>query len=76
MIEGKARKVKAEVKRFDFSGHSGRRELFEMVKGMRGNPKVWTVHGEHDTCIRFAEEINSSIGLEAYAPLAGESIQV
>jgi predicted metal-dependent RNase len=43
---------------------------------MRGNPKVWTVHGEHDTCIRFAEEINSSIGLEAYAPLAGESIQV
>ncbi len=76
MIDGKAKKVKAEVKRFDFSGHSGRRELFDMVEGMRGNPKVWTVHGDDDTCLRFADEIRSSVGLEAYAPVAGDSIIV
>ncbi|MCS7142078.1 MAG: MBL fold metallo-hydrolase [Candidatus Nitrosocaldus sp.] len=75
VIDGKPRRVSAEVRRFDFSGHSGRRELFSMIRGIKGSPRVWTVHGDDDTCTRFAEEIRG-MGLQAYAPLAGESVDV
>ncbi len=76
LIEGEARRVRAEVRRFDFSGHSGRRELFEMVSSFSRDAKVLTVHGDHDACIRFADEIGREFGLNAYAPLAGEYVEL
>ena len=76
IVKGKIRKVNAEIRQFDFSGHSGRHELFDMIKGIEGNPKVLTIHGDDDSCIRFAEEIRSIIGLDAYAPTAGDVIEV
>ncbi len=60
-------KVTAEVKRFEFSGHSDRTELFEMIKGIRGNPKVLTVHGDSESCEVFAREIKEKFGLDAHA---------
>ncbi|MEE9563689.1 MAG: MBL fold metallo-hydrolase, partial [Nitrosopumilaceae archaeon] len=50
-------KVAAEVKQFEFSGHGDRNDLLEFVKNIKGNPKVLTVHGDSDSCIKFAEEI-------------------
>lgn len=76
IIDGEARSVKAEVRRFDFSGHSGRKELFEMIGSFSSGAKVITVHGDNEACTRFAEEISKSLGLYAYAPSAGEHIQV
>ncbi len=76
IVKGKIRKVNAEIRQFDFSGHSGRHELFKMIKSVKGNPKVLTIHGDNDSCIRFAEEIRSIIGLDAHAPLAGEVIEI
>ncbi|GIU71090.1 MAG: mRNA 3'-end processing factor [Candidatus Nitrosocaldaceae archaeon] len=76
IIKGKIRKVNAEIRQFDFSGHSGRHELFDMLKSIKGNPKVLTIHGDGDACIKFAEEIRSIIGLEAHAPVTGESIEI
>ncbi len=76
IIKGKIKHVKAEIRQFDFSGHSGRHELFDMLKNIQGNPKVLTIHGDNESCIRFAEEINDIIGLEAYAPNTGESISL
>lgn len=76
VIEGKVRKVKAEIQRFEFSGHSGRSDLFDMLDKMNGNPKVLTVHGDGDACIKFAEEIKEKFGFDAHAPDAGETVTV
>ncbi|MCY4491559.1 MAG: MBL fold metallo-hydrolase [Thaumarchaeota archaeon] len=73
---GKDLNVEAEVKQFQFSGHSGRSEMFEFIKGIRGNPKVLTVHGDEISCQKFAEEINQEFGLDAHAPSVGETISV
>ncbi len=73
---GKELRVTAEVKQFEFSGHSDRNELFELVKRIPGSPKVLTVHGDHNSCTKFAEEIHEKFGLEAYAPMTNEIIDV
>lgn len=76
LINGKAVPVKAEVRRFDFSGHSGRAELFEMLSKIKGKPKVYTIHGDGETCDVFAKEIEQRFGFEATAPNVGEKIVV
>ena len=75
-IEGKVRKVKAEIRQFEFSGHSGRNDLFEMISRIKGNPRVLTVHGDGEACVRFAEEIHEKFGFEAHAPDTGETVTV
>src|SRR3989337_468171 len=69
-------KVTAEVRQFEFSGHADRNDLFEMIKNLKGNPKVLTVHGDNESCIKFAEEIHERFGLEAYSPQVNETISV
>jgi putative mRNA 3-end processing factor len=76
LVNGKPTHVKAEIKRFDFSGHSGRKELFNFISRIKGSPKIWTVHGEPESCVKFAEEIRNQFGLDAKAPNLGESISV
>jgi len=71
LINGKPQKVKAEVRNFDFSSHSGRSEFLEMLKKMKGSPKVFTMHGEEENCIQFAKDIKDKFGLDATAPRAG-----
>jgi putative mRNA 3-end processing factor len=71
LINGKPQKVKAEVRNFNFSSHSGRSELFDMIKRIKGNPKVFTMHGEEENCIGFAKDIKEKFGLDAVAPKAG-----
>jgi len=73
---GKDVKVTAEVKQFEFSGHADRNELFDMIKKIKGNPKVLTVHGDSESCDMFAQEIHEKFGLEAYAPAVNETITV
>lgn len=73
---GRDLKVTAEVKQFEFSGHADRNDLFNLVKNIKGNPKVLTVHGDSDSCIKFAEEIRERFGLDAHAPGANEIIEV
>ena len=73
---GKDLNVKAEVKQFEFSGHADRNELFEMIKKIKGNPKVLTVHGDSESCEMFAREIHEKFGLEAHAPAIDEEILV
>ncbi|MGQ9468908.1 MAG: MBL fold metallo-hydrolase [Nitrososphaerales archaeon] len=73
IINGKPKRVKAEVRTFDFSSHGGRKELFEMFKKIKGSPKVYTVHGEKESCIKFAEELRNEFGLDAVAPKTGDT---
>jgi putative mRNA 3-end processing factor len=72
VIDGKMRKIKAQVKRFDFSSHSGASELKETVKEVEGNPTVYTVHGAEGNCEKFAKWIKEEVGLKAVAPKTGE----
>ena len=69
-------KVAAEVRQFQFSGHADRNDLFDLIKNMKGNPKVVTVHGDDESCTKFAEEIHEKFGLEAYSPKVDETISV
>ena len=76
LVEGKEMKIKASVKQFQFSGHADRDSLFEMIKSIKGNPRVLTVHGDNESCIKFAEEIQEKFGLNASTAKLGEEISV
>jgi putative mRNA 3-end processing factor len=76
IINGKTVKVKAEIRRFDFSGHAGRSELFELFGKIKGEPKVYAVHGDGDSCEIFAREIHEKYGFECTAPANGDTIIV
>jgi len=73
---GKDVNVTAEVKQFEFSGHADKKELFDMMKKIKGNPKVLTVHGDSESCELFAQEIHEKFGFEAHAPSVDETISV
>lgn len=73
---GKELNVSAQVKQFEFSGHSDRKELFDMIKKIQGNPKVLTVHGDSESCEVFAQQIHEKFGLVAIAPKVNETIPV
>lgn len=73
---GKEKKSDAQVRQFEFSGHSDRDALFDLVKSIKGNPKVLTVHGDGQSCTKFAEEIHERFGFEAHAPKMGDTITI
>jgi len=64
--------VKMFVKKFDFSSHASRSELFEFVKKVRPK-KVFCVHG--DKTNNFADELQAC-GFDAVAPSQDESFTV
>lgn len=76
MVQGRERKADAQVRQFEFSGHSDRDALFDLVKSIKGNPKVLTVHGDGQSCMRFAEEIHERFGFDAHAPKMGDTITI
>jgi putative mRNA 3-end processing factor len=75
-VRGKEYKAEADVRQFEFSGHADRTSLFDLIKRIEGNPKVLTVHGDNESCTKFAEEIHEKFGFEAHAPTAGELVIV
>ncbi len=75
-IRGRDVKTEADVKQFEFSGHADRKDLFEVIKKIKGTPKILTVHGDKDSCTKFADEIHEKFGFDAHAPKAGEVITV
>ncbi len=73
---GELKKVRCRVEWVDFSSHCGKSGLMQIVKGLKGNPKVLCIHGEAASCTDFASRIKEEIGLEAYAPSVGDSFTV
>ncbi|MDV3244466.1 MAG: MBL fold metallo-hydrolase [Nitrososphaerales archaeon] len=76
IYRGKPTPVKAEVRRFDFSSHSGRSGLLGDLKMIKGSPKFLTVHGEEESCIALADELHQTMGAEATAAMPGQEFQV
>jgi len=72
LIDGKLRRVKAQVELFDFSSHCGASQLHDTIKSLEGEPKVYVVHGAEGNCERLAGWIREETGLEAVAPEAGD----
>src|SRR5437867_2744688 len=76
ILNGKPTKVKAEVRRFDFSSHSGKSMLIDDLKKVKGSPMFLTVHGEEESCISLADVLHQDMGVEARAVVAGEEFHV
>jgi putative mRNA 3-end processing factor len=76
VIDGKMRKVKAQVHHFDFSSHCGAGELREALGRLGGKPKVYVVHGAEGNCELLAKWARTELGLEAVAPRTGDIIKV
>ena len=76
IYRGKPTMVKAEVRRFDFSSHSGRSSLLSDLKGVGGSPRFLTVHGEEESCLALAKELTDGFGAEATAAMPGQEFTV
>jgi putative mRNA 3-end processing factor len=75
-IDGKVRKIKAQVQHFDFSSHCGASQLKESLRRLGGKPKVFAVHGAEGNCELLAKWAETELGLEAVAPKTGETFEV
>ena len=75
-LKGEYKKCLAQVKRFEFSGHNSRDELFEILDRIKGNPKVLTIHGDDNSCVKFAKEIKEKYGYDAIAPNIGDIFEI
>jgi putative mRNA 3-end processing factor len=76
VIDGKVRKIKAQVAHFDFSSHCGASQLRDIATSLQGNPAMFAVHGAEGNCEKFAQWAEKKTGLKAKAPKAGEYFAV
>jgi putative mRNA 3-end processing factor len=67
-VKGEDVEVKARVRQFLFSAHSGRGELRSYLKGLNPGTKIFTIHGEPDACRDLAEYARNELSLDAVAP--------
>ena len=56
-VDGKLKKIKGKFEHFNFSSHSGSKQLFEMIDGIKGSPTIVAVHGEEEQSTSFVEKI-------------------
>ncbi|MEM2941060.1 MAG: MBL fold metallo-hydrolase [Thermoproteota archaeon] len=74
-LDGKLVKVKAEIKHFELSSHSGKTQLEELLKKINAE-KTFIVHGEPDNCENLAKYARNNLGLNAIAPKIGDSYTI
>jgi putative mRNA 3-end processing factor len=69
-------KVNAKVKHYDFSSHSGRTPLQQFLRGLKGKPDVYVIHGEVESCDFLAEWVRDELDLNGVAPNQEEEFTV
>lgn len=67
-IKDRETRVTAKVKHFDFSSHSGRTPLQQFIRGLKGKPDVYVIHGEEESCDFLAEWVRDELDLNGVAP--------
>jgi len=67
-IKDRETRVNAKVKHFDFSSHSGRTPLQQFIRGLKGKPDVYVIHGEEESCDFLAEWVRDELDLNGVAP--------
>ncbi len=75
-IKDREERVNAKVKHFDFSSHSGRSALQQFLKGLRGNPDVYVLHGEEESCDYLAEYVSEELDYKGVAPNQGDMVEI
>ena len=75
-IKDKATKVNAKVKHYDFSSHSGKTPLQSFLRGLKGKPDVFVIHGEEESCDYLSEFARDELDLNAVAPNQGEEFTI
>lgn len=75
-IRDKDEEVKAKVHRFDFSSHCGKTQLETFLRGLKGKPDVYVIHGEPESCDALAQWARDELDLKAVAPDEGDEFQV
>ena len=75
-INGKERKIKAQVDNFELSSHTDRNGLFNILREQEKSEHVFVVHGEEKYAISFAEELKELFDFNIYAPQVGEVYEV
>ncbi len=68
--------VKAQVRHFDFSSHSGKSQLEEFLRGLKGKPDIYVLHGEPENCDSLAQWARDELDMNAVAPVEGDEFQV
>ena len=68
--------VKAKVRHFDFSSHSGKTGLEAFLGGLKGKPDVYVIHGEPENCESLAQWARDELDLNAAAPNEGDEFTV
>jgi len=74
--DGILQNLRMKIEQYDFSAHSGDKELKAMVKKFcdNGGEKVFTMHGENTE--QFAQWVTDEIGVEGHAPANGEEFTI
>ncbi|MDV0447547.1 Ribonuclease [Methanosarcinaceae archaeon Ag5] len=74
--DGKIHHINMQVNRYDFSAHSGDKDLKKFVKSFckNGTEKVFCVHGENTE--EFAKWVEENVGVEAFAPEIGDKFVI
>jgi putative mRNA 3-end processing factor len=68
--------VKAKVRHFDFSSHDGKTGLEAFIRGLKGKPDVYVIHGEPENCESLAQWARDELDLNAAAPNEGDEFTV
>ena len=64
--------VKAKAQHFDFSSHSGKSQLEAFLRGIKGKPNVYVIHGEPENCESLAEWARDELDVNSVAPKQDE----
>jgi putative mRNA 3-end processing factor len=76
LIGEKEQKVAAKVRHFDFSSHSGQSYLQNFLKGLKGKPDIYVIHGESESCEFLAQYAQDELGLKGTAPKEGDEFEI
>jgi len=68
--------IRAKVRHFDFSSHSGKTQLEAFLRGLRGKPDIYVIHGEPESCDALAQWARDELDLNAVAPNQGDEFEV
>jgi len=68
--------VHAKVKHYDFSSHSGKTPLQSFLRGLKGKPDVFVIHGEEESCEYLSEWARDELDLNAVAPNMGDEFTI
>jgi putative mRNA 3-end processing factor len=76
VIRNVEQNIEAKVKHYDFSSHCGKEALQDFLRGLKGKPEIFIVHGEPENCEFLAHFVQDELDLKAEVPEEGEQFTI